>query len=208
MNFLQQYLSNVRRGPVTTGAAILIAILSIIAFFVDKATIMEMIEGIAIGAILAGCPDPGKGATFVLVLLAGLSFSCRPLQIVGDTKTETTYRDSTIVRPGETVSAIINQDSILKLLKHLQAQGQPPKVVYNNGPAGKTHLTFSLDNNGQLKADCSRDDEVIKLLLKEIHSLKTQIHIVKETPNWVWYLVAGLGSALLVCICLLVFKPF
>lgn len=114
--------------------------------------------------------------------------SCRRIE----TSSTTTYRDSTIVIKGETVGISVT-DSIMAVLRAMKEAGKPAIIEYRNTPESKTSLVLSLDEKGNLHADCKDQDEMITFLIKEMNNKKTQTIEVDKVPWYLW-LIMGLQS--------------
>lgn len=132
----------------------------------------------------------------LFILLVALS-SCRELPI---TQTITTTKDSTSTRKVEKQikvegSTVISPD-VMALIAQMQAQraqqiivpGQPPQTIYrtvkdDNG----VELKFALDENGKLRAECSKRDSMFTFLMDEVehwHKMYEKTTVTVYEKSW------------------------
>lgn len=142
----------------------------------------------------------------VLTCLFGIVVEqCAPKVITNSLTTEKTYKDTSVVIKGDDVKAAIT-DSIMNVLRSLQAQGKPAVIEYRNTPESNTHMTFSLDKSGNLQADCETKDSTIKFLLEHIRTLQQKTEIIYQVPEWAKIVMCALGLYALVTTLILIIK--
>lgn len=141
-----------------------------------------------------------KNKYLILVPLLFLSLlSCnRKLATSVETKEVIKYKDTTIYIPGERVASVVNYDSIVSVLNKMKSEGKNPEIVHESSNS-KAVLTYRIDKDGKLYADCSSEDAAVSFLLKEITRLRNTTKVIEvfKTP-WPTWMLLGAISAILV----------
>lgn len=181
---------NLTSDKLTTLLGVLIVLASIASVFMKTLGVDwgQASIGISagIGLMFYKRVDANGNATVVILLCALLVSCIRPAATVHTETTKETYRDTTIYIAPTSVSTTINQDSVMTVLQDMVSKGLKPQIIYKSVKDSPTNLVLKLSPSGKLIADCSTNEQVIKLLLKEVERLKQDVHYVsiKEIPHW------------------------
>ena len=146
------------------------------------------------------------GSVFILATFNGCRKVGKTVEIKENVKV--TYRDTTIVVPGQIVSAPINYDSLKLVFQQYLNRGLKPQIIYRNTPNSPTILTIKMDSLGMMRADCETSEQFIKFQQKEIERLKSvkERIVVHVTPSWVKWMLTGLGLGVVGLVLLKGFK--